>query len=51
VFPGPVSARDKAEIEQRIKTWLARQIWRMEGYYEVSNQYDTMVQRGLEKLQ
>lgn len=35
-----VPERDKLEIEKRIKTWLARQIWRMEGYYEVSNTDD-----------
>ena len=48
--PGPVTAHDKVEIEQRIKTWLARQVWRSEGYYEVNNLYDPMVKRGMETL-
>lgn len=45
-----ITARDKAEVEQRIKTWLARQIWRMPGYYEVNNMNDTMVKRALEEI-
>jgi carboxyl-terminal processing protease len=47
---GNVPEHDKAEIEQRIKTWLARQIWRMDGYYEVTNLTDPVVQKGLEAL-
>ncbi|MEP7257387.1 MAG: S41 family peptidase [Flavitalea sp.] len=35
-----ISAADKAEINKRIKTWMARQIWGMNGYYEVNNAYD-----------
>jgi carboxyl-terminal processing protease len=42
-----VPEHDKQEIEKRIKTWLARQIWRMEGYYEVSNADDTAIKRAL----
>ncbi len=45
-----ITARDKSEVEQRIKTWLARQMWRMEGYYEVNNSYDPMVQKALEEV-
>lgn len=47
---GGLTGRDKAEIEHRIKTWLARQLWRMPGYYEVNNQSDTMVKRALEEI-
>lgn len=43
-------AKDKTEIERRIKTWLARQIWRMNGYFQVNNTADKMVQRALEEL-
>ncbi len=32
-------ARDQIELKKRIKTWMARQIWGMPGYYEVSNEY------------
>lgn len=45
-----ITPRDKAEVEQRIKTWLARQIWRMPGYYEVNNRSDTMVKKALEEI-
>ena len=37
--------KDKAELAKRIKTWMARQIWGMPGYYEVSNVYDLTVQK------
>jgi carboxyl-terminal processing protease len=42
-----VPDRDKLEVEKRIKTWLARQIWRMEGYYEVSNTDDAAISRAM----
>ena len=45
---GSVPERDRKEVEQRIKTWLARQMWRMEGYYEVSNMDDPAVKKALE---
>jgi carboxyl-terminal processing protease len=50
INPGPVTPHDKTEIEQRIKTSLARQIWRMEGFYEVSNTYDPAVAKAMEVL-
>ncbi len=28
-----IPARDKDELNRRIQTWMARQIWRMEGYF------------------
>jgi carboxyl-terminal processing protease len=43
-----IPSRDKLELEKRIKTWMARQIWRMDGYYQVSNLYDKTVQKALE---
>jgi carboxyl-terminal processing protease len=45
-----VPERDKVEIEKRIKTWLARQIWRMEGYYEVSNADDTAISKAMDEV-
>jgi carboxyl-terminal processing protease len=45
-----VSANDKKEIEKRIKTWMARQIFRMQGYYEVNNLYDRAVMRAMEEI-
>lgn len=47
---GNVPERDKLEIEKRIKTWMARQIWRMEGYYEVSNADDTAITKAMEEM-
>lgn len=45
-----IPERDKLEIQKRIKTWLAKQIWRTEGYYEVSNAGDAGVLKALEVL-
>jgi len=39
--------KDRIEMAKRIKTWMARQIWGMPGYYEVSNFYDLTVQKAL----
>jgi carboxyl-terminal processing protease len=39
---------DRQEMNKRIKTWMARQIWGMPGYYQVSNVYDLTVQRARE---
>lgn len=40
--------KDRIEMGKRIKTWMARQIWGMPGYYEVSNVYDLTVQKARE---
>jgi carboxyl-terminal processing protease len=37
--------KDRQEMNKRIKSWMARQIWGMPGYYEVSNVYDLTVQK------
>ncbi|MBC7826932.1 MAG: S41 family peptidase [Chitinophagaceae bacterium] len=42
--------RDQQELQRRIKTWMARQIWRMDGYYQVNNIADKTVQRALESV-
>ena len=43
--------RDQVELQRRIKTWMARQIWRMDGYYQVNNLADKTVQKALESLE
>lgn len=45
-----VSAKNKAEILQKMELIMARQIWRNEGYYQVSNQTDKAVKKALEIL-
>ncbi|HUB61476.1 MAG TPA: hypothetical protein VL978_12270, partial [Puia sp.] len=43
-----VSAKDKTTMEHRLKGMLARLIWRTEGYYEVTNNYDPTFAKALE---
>ncbi len=45
-----VSAKEKAELSKQIKILTARQIWRNEGFYEVSNAADLTVKKALETL-
>jgi carboxyl-terminal processing protease len=42
-----LSPKDRAELDKKIRSWLARQIWGMSGYYQVTNTYDITVQRAL----
>lgn len=46
-----VSAQTKAEMLKKLPAQLARQIWRSEGYFEVSNQTDPMIKKALEAMQ
>jgi carboxyl-terminal processing protease len=46
-----VPDHDRREVEESIKARLARQIWRMNGYYEVINMNDAAVQKALEILE
>lgn len=41
-------AKAKAEFLPRLEAFLARQIWRTEGYFEVMNPKDAMVNKALE---
>ncbi len=41
---------DRANIQQRIKAYLARLKWRTQGFYEVFNLYDPMVIKAKEQL-
>lgn len=43
-----IPEKDKEVLQHRIKALIARQIWRTEGYYEVSNAYDPVVNKALE---
>lgn len=45
-----VPAADRKNVEERIKAYLARLRWRTQGYYEVYNRYDPVVQKGKEIL-
>lgn len=45
-----VTVKDKTALQHRIKALLARQIWRTEGYFEVSNAYDPAFNTALELI-
>lgn len=45
-----LTAKDETEIRNRIKAVIARQLWRTEGYYEVSNAFDPLVKKAVEEL-
>ncbi len=45
-----ISAKEKEELIKRIKSSLARQMWRNEGYFEVNNVNDDAVNKALEVL-
>ncbi|RAJ02551.1 carboxyl-terminal processing protease [Chitinophaga skermanii] len=44
------TSRDDKDISLRLKSIFARQRWRLNGYYEVINQEDEMVQKALETI-
>lgn len=44
------NSTDKAQISRQIKALTARQIWRSEGFFEVSNIYDEVMKKALEML-
>ncbi|MBN9297147.1 MAG: S41 family peptidase [Filimonas sp.] len=45
-----VSAKEKTRLMQYVEAFLARQIWRTEGYFEVINKDDKMVLKALELM-
>lgn len=45
-----LNAKDKNDLVVRIKSSLARQVWRNEGFYEVMNKEDKAVQKSVELL-
>jgi carboxyl-terminal processing protease len=46
-----VTPKEKSDILKRIQYLMARQIWRNEGYFEVSNMQDPVVLKALEMMQ
>lgn len=47
VIVNPFTEKEKIQISQRLQTYMAKQIWRMEGYFEIANRYDNAVQKAL----
>ncbi|MBS1917282.1 MAG: S41 family peptidase [Bacteroidetes bacterium] len=45
-----VPGKDKEMFQKRLKALLARQIWRLEGYFEVANTNDEAVKKALEVI-
>jgi carboxyl-terminal processing protease len=45
-----ITSQDEQEIARRLKALLARQIWNTEGYYQVSNSTDPMVEKAISVL-
>jgi carboxyl-terminal processing protease len=46
----PISGKDRADVERRMKAYLARYKWRSEGFYEVLNQDDPVVKKAMEEI-
>lgn len=47
---GTINVKEKMEVIKRAKATLARQIWRTEGYFEVSNVTDDAIAAALKAL-
>lgn len=45
-----LSEKDKKDLTTRIKSSLARQMWRNEGYYEMLNREDRSIKKAMEVL-
>ena len=45
-----ISEKEKAYLYRILKASIARQLWRNEGYFEVSNEDDNTVKKALELL-
>jgi len=45
-----IPPKDKEMLQHRIRALMARQIWRTEGYYEVSNAFDPVINKALELI-
>lgn len=50
IYLNKVPSLDKANIQQRIKAYLARLKWRTQGFYEVYNMYDDIFQKAKEVI-
>jgi carboxyl-terminal processing protease len=42
--------KEAEQVSQRLQILMARQIWRTEGYFELANQFDPTVQKGIALL-
>jgi carboxyl-terminal processing protease len=45
-----IPGRDRTILQHRLKAFLARQIWRTEGFYEVSNNDDPAFAKALDEV-
>ena len=45
------TAREKSDLQRRLKSLLARQLYRLEGFYEVDNVHDAVISKALELVQ
>ncbi len=45
-----IPEKDKRNIQEQIKAYMARLKWRTQGYYQVFNSFDPAVQKALEVL-
>jgi carboxyl-terminal processing protease len=45
-----IPQKEQEILKHRLKALMARQIWRTEGYFEVSNAYDPVVSKALEVI-
>jgi carboxyl-terminal processing protease len=45
-----IPAKDKSDVQSRIRAYLARLRWRTQGFYEVSNSNDPVVQKALQLI-
>ena len=46
-----IIAQTKTFVKQQMENLLARQIWRSEGFYELSNADDPMIKKAVAVLQ
>ena len=47
---GNISEKEKRELTSRIKSSIARQLWRNQGYYQSMNSQDEVVKKAMEML-
>jgi carboxyl-terminal processing protease len=45
-----IPQKDKTVLQHRIKAMMAKQIWQTEGYFEVANNYDPVVNKAMQAL-
>lgn len=46
-----ITVHDEPEVKTRLKAMFARQLWRAEGFYQVSNGNDPVIKRAVQELQ